>query len=154
MTGCAGSEIARFGKEDGVEEVNDVRECRYVTVVKGIAVNADFLVLKPRSIEAERLLIALDARPMDKAIEFSAAVKSGECSPEGRTGTLTGRIIGVHSNLNLASQRGGVKQENIVLDRQNDLKTNTYAHIENRHEVLRYRLSLPLRRAHHLYCLQ
>lgn len=68
MTGCTESKIAWSREKDAVEKVDEVRKRHRVTMMKRVAVNADFLVLKPCSIEAERLLIPFDARPMDEAI--------------------------------------------------------------------------------------
>ena len=81
-------------------------------VVKRVAVNTHFLVLKPPTVETERLLIAFDACPVDETIKLTAAIESGKCAPEGRTGEVSQRIVVFHNTMSLAMEYEGVKLEN------------------------------------------
>ncbi len=77
--------------------MDDVGEGSRSTVVKRIAINPQFLFLKPESVQMKRLLIAFDTRPVNEAIKLSSAIIRCKCAPEGRTGKLMGRIIVTHS---------------------------------------------------------
>ena len=52
MTGYVGSEISWSGKEEAVKDMDDIRKRRGTMMVKCIAVDADFFVLTPCSVES------------------------------------------------------------------------------------------------------